>query len=557
MASDTNLRKMNMKQLSQFRDIQQSATIAMVAVALLVALLVGVAQAGERPNIVVILADDMGVGDVSALNPDAKVKTPNLDALAGAGVSFSDAHTSAAVCTPTRYSLLTGRYSWRSQLKERVLSGYSPCLIPKQRETVASMLKKQGYTTALIGKWHLGISWTKKDGSVFTELNPDGSTEEQIDFGAPIQLGPTDLGFDYFFGTAASWDMPPYAFIENDRLHDVPLVKHSGRIAPEPDEVAEARKSGASNDEIKEIAAKYPKASWRPGIAAVDMKPTNAMPRITQRTVKYIRDYEDDSPFFLYMPLTAPHTPVTPNKQFVGTSQAGTYGDFVHEVDDAVGQVVEALKESGEYNNTLLIFTADNGYSLKAFPDSRKEHFGHNPSFVYNGAKGRLLEGGHRVPFLVTWPGVVKVGTRCDSLICLSDLFATCAELTGARISDNTAEDSVSLLRLLKGSTEGERDTLVVRDFVGRLAIRKGDWKLSSGQRPQQFKLFNLADDIGEQTNLIKTDLAKVNELTEIIAKFVRDGRSTPGPPQKNDGPPFWEQIDWINKAETARAEDQ
>lgn len=246
------------------------------------------------------------------------------------------------------------------------------------------------------------------------------------------------------------------------------------------------------------------------------------------------------------MPLTAPHTPVVPNEQFKGKSQAGTYGDFVQEVDWAVGEVVKALKASGQLENTLLIFTTDNGYSPKAFPDAQKEQYGHNPSYIYNGCKGRLLEGGHRVPFIATWPGVVDAGSRSDVMICLNDFFATCAEITGSEIPDNTAEDSFSFLSALKGSTTPVRDTLVSRDFGGYLAIRQGGWKLCFSKNANAYKLYNLADDIGEQKNLFKSNPEKVEQLTATITKLVQDGRSTPGAKQKNDGEEWWKQLCWI-----------
>jgi arylsulfatase A-like enzyme len=500
---------------------------------------------GDRPNIVFILADDMGVGDVSALNPEAKVNTPALDAMIKEGMHFTDAHTSSAVCTPTRYGLMTGRYSWRTRLKEKVLGGYSPCIIPAERETVASLLKKQGYQTAMIGKWHLGISWLKKDGTVETDLKPSGEViEQEIDFKAPIQLGPTHVGFDYFFGTAASWDMPPYAFIENEYIQYEELVKSSGCDYPLPAEVVAAKESGMSKAELKKLQSGYPKAAWHKGLAEKSMKPTDAMSEFTRRTVEYIQNVNTDTPFFIYMPLTAPHTPVTPGAQFVGTSQAGIYGDFVHEVDWTVGQVIDALKAKGVFENTLLIFSTDNGYSRKAFPDARKEAYGHNPSYIYNGTKGRLLEGGHRVPFLVTWPGTVAAGTRSDVMICLTDFFATCADITGASFADNAGEDSESFLSALKGDPSSIRNTLVMRDFSGYLAVREGDWKLCFS-RTGNHKMFDLATDLGEQKSVMSSNPEKVESLKALLSKIVHEGRSTSGTPQKNDGPEWWKQLCW------------
>jgi len=515
----------------------------------------GVLAASSKPNIVFILADDMGVGDVAALNPEAKVTTPNLDGLVAGGMHFTDAHTSSSVCTPTRYGLMTGRYSWRSQLKERVLSGYDPCLISKDRKTVALMLKENGYNTAMVGKWHLGITWTKKDGSVFTAVKSDTKgIEEQIDFSAPIQLGPHQVGFDYFFGTAASWDMAPYAFIENDHLQYSELVPYEGApLAPAPQELVVAKKNGASKDELKKIANKYPKAAWRSGVHEKGLKASDALPELAKRASGYIADYKGDKPFFLYVPFTAPHTPVVPTKAFLGKSRAGTYGDFVQEVDWAVGEVVKALKASGKYENTLLIFATDNGYSPKAFPEAQKKKYGHNPSYIYNGRKGRLTEGGHRVPFIATWPGIVKAGTKSDVMVCLTDFFATCAEMVGAEVADNTAEDSVSFLPVLKGGTEPTRNTLVSRDFSGYLAIRKGDWKLCFSKNPNAYKLYNLGDDIREENNLLKSSPEKAGMLKATLTKIVDDGRSTPGGKQKNDGPKRWKQLCWLKDMERGK----
>jgi arylsulfatase A-like enzyme len=317
-------------------------------------------------------------------------------------------------------------------------------------------------------------------------------------------------------------------------------------LVPDPPELAKAKKDGASRDELKKIANKYPKAAWRPGVHDKGLKASDALPEIAKRASGYIADYKEDKPFFLYVPFTAPHTPVVPTEAFRGKSQAGTYGDFVQEVDWAVGEVVKALKASGKYENTLLIFATDNGYSIKAFPDAAKKKYGHNPSYIYNGRKGRLTEGGHRVPFLVTWPGVVKAGTQSDVMVCLTDFFATCAEITGAEIADNTAEDSVSFLPVLKGSSEPIRDTLVSRDFSGYLAIRKGDWKLCFSKNPNAYKLYNLGNDIGEQQNLLKSNPEMIQTLEATLTQIVDDGRSTPGAKQQNDGAKRWKQLCWL-----------
>jgi arylsulfatase A-like enzyme len=507
------------------------------------------ADASDKPNIVFILADDMGIGDVSGLNKDSKIQTPNLDRMIKSGMTFTDAHTSSSVCTPSRYGIITGRYCWRSRLKGRVLSGYSPSLIPLERETVASMLKKNGYNTAMIGKWHLGITWQKKDGSVYSDLKVDSAkAEKEIDFQKPIKVGPYQLGFDYFIGPAASWDMPPYAFIKNDKLEYSELVQHSGHIYPEPKEIVEAKGKGVKGKELSELRKQFPKAAWRPGLKDKNMRATDAVPKLAELTEKYISDYSSDKPFFLYLPITAPHTPVVPNKEFLGKSRAGIYGDFVTEIDWFVGKVLKALKEKGVYDNTLLIFSADNGYSAKAFPNSRKEKYKHNPSYIYAGCKCRLTEGGHRVPFIVTWPGVVKADTKNSDLISLMDFYATCADIVGAKIADNRAEDSYSFLAELKGNGRSKRDSIIHQDFSGYLGIRKGDWKLLFSKNSKKVSLYNLKDDIGETKNLVKTNPEKVKELTNAITKIVNDGRSTPGEKLQNDGSMGWEQLNWIEK---------
>ena len=267
----------------------------------------------QKPNIVFILADDMGVGDVSCLNAESKIQTPALDTLASEGRIFTDAHSGSSVCTPTRYSLLTGRHAWRTTLKERVLNAYSPCLIPKGRDTVASLLKRNGYKTAMIGKWHLGLDWTPKAG--IKEIK----SEEDVDFTKPLSHGPLDLGFDYWYGPAASWDMAPYAFMKNRMIASQDLVPTDPKTEhyPRPQEYLDAQAKGLKGKELNDIMKKYPKAAWRKGLMQKGMKATDAMPLITEGAVQYIHEQSSDKPFFLYMPLTAPHTPVTPSENGV------------------------------------------------------------------------------------------------------------------------------------------------------------------------------------------------------------------------------------------------
>jgi arylsulfatase A len=499
----------------------------------------------EKPHIIYILADDMGTGDVSCINPESKINTLEIDQLASEGAIFNDAHSGSSVCTPTRYGLMTGRHSWRTTLKERVLNAYSPCLIPKERDTVASLLKRNGYKTALIGKWHLGLDWTPKSGK------SEVKEEADVDFSQPLKHGPLDLGFDTWFGPAASWDMAPYAFMQDRMIATQDLVPTNPKTEhyPKPQEYLDAQAAGTKGKELQAIMKKYPKAAWRKGMKAKDMKATDAMPLITNCAVQYISDYKSDNPMFIYMPLTAPHTPVTPSERWRGKSGAGSYGDFTLEVDWSVGEVVKALKAKGIFENTLLIFTADNGASLKAIPEVFAEKYKHNPHHIYAGAKGRTLEAGHRVPFIVSWPKQIKAGMKSDATVSLNDLYATCAEIFGEKIAPNTAEDSVSMLAELKGSLGTER-TLIHQSFPGDLAIRVGDWKLSYLNIPNKTALINLKDDVGEENNLIKTNPEKAAELKKAFAKVIRDGRSTPGVAQSNEGPEVWKQIEWIKEVQ-------
>ncbi|HIA47691.1 MAG TPA: hypothetical protein EYN96_06910 [Candidatus Hydrogenedentes bacterium] len=314
----------------------------------------GVCSWGETPNIVFILADDMGYGDVQALNADGKIPTPHIDSLVRNGMSFTDAHTTSAVCTPTRYGLLTGRYNWRTRLEKGVLWGYSRHLVGVNRATVGGFLAKQGYSTACVGKWHLGMDWSLNGGGL-ADTGADGWT---IDYEKPIANGPTARGFDYFFGISASLDMYPYVYIENDRVAGVPTVE---------------------------------KAFFRLGPAHEDFEAVDVLPTLTGKATAYIDEQsKSEKPFFLYFPLTAPHTPIEPTADWDGKSGMNGYADFVMQVDDTVGQVIAALKRNGVMENTLLIFTSDNGCSPEANFRELAEH-GHDPSYVFRGHKAEAL----------------------------------------------------------------------------------------------------------------------------------------------------------------------
>ncbi|MDB2385622.1 arylsulfatase, partial [Polaribacter sp.] len=488
----------------------------------------------QQPNIIYILADDLGYGDVQTFNPEGKIATPNLDQMAKNGVKFTDAHTSSAVCTPTRYGILTGRYNWRSTLKSSVINGYSPSLIKQERTTVAEMLKSQNYNTAFIGKWHLGWDWK------ITRESPKPNSlklSPTVNFTAPVKNGPSTHGFDYSFGFCGSLDMAPYVYVENDMPTMVPT----------------------------KYTANKKKKFWRKGLTADDFVHQTVLQDLTDKAVNYIgTKAKDKKPFFLYFPLPAPHTPILPSEAFLGKSNTNEYGDFVMQVDDVVGQIRKELERQGISENTILVFTSDNGCSPKA--DFKElATFNHNPSAVYRGFKADIFEGGHRVPFIVEWPAKAQKNKSTDKTICTTDFFATCAALTGYKIKDSEAEDSNSMLPLIIGSEDTDiREYTVHHSISGDFAIRKGDWKLitcpgSGGwsyPRPRQIKnqkldlpkmqLYNLKEDIGETNNLIATYPKKAAELKAALKKIILDGRSTSGAIQKNEGMDNWPQIESI-----------
>jgi arylsulfatase A-like enzyme len=487
----------------------------------------------DKPNIVVILADDLGYGDVQRFNPAGKIPTPNIDALAGAGTILTDAHSPSAVCSPTRYGLMTGRYAWRSKLKSGVLGGLSPRLIEPNRLTVAQLLKDNGYHTACIGKWHLGMDWQLKPGKSVTELGVEPREQVfNVEYDKPIKNGPNAVGFDYYFGISASLDMVPYTFIENDKV-----------VANPTEDRDFAMMFG------KESGPRTRKGPTAPGFEANDV-----LPALRDKAVSYIGERaKAQKPFFLYLPLTAPHTPIAPTKDW--QKKSGTdapYMDFVMATDAVVGDVLAALKKHGFEDNTLVIFTSDNGCAPSAdFPALAK--LGHNPNYVFRGSKADIYEGGHRLPFVVRWPGKVKAKGESKALAVHTDIFATCAEAIGAKLPDDAAEDSVSLLPALGVTTGPTRAGLVVHSAPGFFGVREGKWKLClcpgsggwSAPRPGSkdevglpaVQLFDLDADIGEKTNLQDKHPDVVARLTKQLETWVADGRSTPGKPQKNTTP--------------------
>jgi arylsulfatase A-like enzyme len=474
-----------------------------------------VACAAQKPNIVYILCDDLGYGDIQCLNPErCKIKTPNVDRLAKEGMIFTDAHSSSSVCTPTRYGILTGRYNWRSRLQRGVLPPYAPALIAAERLTVPAFLKQNGYHTAAIGKWHLGWTWPKQG--------------DQMDFTRPIADGPITRGFEYYFGTDVP-NYPPYCFIENDRTVGMPSV-------PLPTNLLK-----------NHLASK-------PGPALPDWKLEEILPTLTDKACGYIaRQAKRGAPFFLYFPLTAPHTPLAPTQEWQGKSGLNSpYADLVMQVDATVGRVLEALDRAGVANSTLVIFTSDNGCA-HYIGVKELEAQGHYPSEWLRGYKSDIWDGGHRVPFIVRWPEVVKPGSSCAQLTCLTDLMATCAEITGAKLPENAGEDSFSFLPLLKGKEEPIRETVIHHSIGGLFAIRSQEWKLelcagsggwsapkdgealNAGLPPLQ--LYNMISDYKETKNVAVENKKVVEAMTRQLEALVENGRSTPGAMQANDVP--------------------
>jgi len=484
----------------------------------------------DKPNIIYILADDLGYGDLSCLNKESKIQTPNLDALANQSVVFTDAHTSSAVCTPTRYGILTGRYNWRTKLKSWVLEGYSPELIPSDRSTLASMAKEQNYETACIGKWHLGWEWANIE-----------SGKDSVDFSQKIKNGPTSNGFDYFYGFSGSLDMPPYVWVENDQPTMVPT---------------------------KVVDCGEERYGWfRDGVCAEDFNHEQALPQLAKRASNYIKDKaKNEKPFFLYFPLPAPHLPILPTDEFKGKSGLDSpYADFVIMVDWVVGEVTKTLKEHGIEDNTLIVFTSDNGCS-PAVNYKQLLSKGHNPSYKFRGTKADIFEGGHRVPFFISWPNKIQP-KESQALISTTDFYATLADILNIPLKENEGEDSFSMLKVLGLDSDlPQRKSTVMHSGRGQFAYRKGDWKVcfcpgSGGwsypdpgkdkevilQMPK-VQLYNLKNDIAEKENLHESYPEMITELKEELSEIILSGRSTKGIPQKNDGPEYWEQLKFLKE---------
>ena len=470
----------------------------------------------DTPNVILVMADDLGIGDISPTNSQCKIKTPHLQKMADEGLTFLDAHTPSSVCTPTRYGLLTGRYNWRSRLARGVLSGTSSHLIPAKRPTLGHLMKKAGYHTAMIGKWHLGWDWYKNG--------------NKIDFTKPVKNGPDINGFDQYYGHCGSLDMPPYVWVD------------TGKITAPPDRV-----EGVTRNQD-------PYGWYRKGPIGSDFHIAEVLPHLFEKSIAYVSSQADSAkqgkPFFLYLALPAPHTPIVPVPPFKDASGLNPYGDFVMQVDHHMGQLFETLQKTGIDKQTLVIFTSDNGCSPQANFELLQSK-GHYPSERYRGHKADIYEGGHRVPFIVRWPEVIPSGQQTKAMACLTDVYATLEALTKQTKGTLGGEDGFNLLPVFKGKSHSVRDSLISHSIGGSFAIRKGSWKLClsagsggwSAPREAEAKkkglpsmqLFNLKTDPAESKNLIAEESAKVNELLLLLDLQVKNGRSTPGEPVSND----------------------
>ncbi|MCK4817738.1 arylsulfatase, partial [bacterium] len=414
----------------------------------------------EKPNILILFVDDMGYGDPECYNSASLIPTPNINSLANQGVMFTDAHSPSAVCSPTRYGLLTGRYSWRTRLKKGVIQPYGKPLIKEDRITLPKFLKEEGYITACIGKWHLGFEWGAADensNKKYVEERPYGS----FDVSKPIGGGPLKAGFDYYFGL----DLPssPLCYIENNEI-----------TGPIP--------------EIRMPAGMY--GGGGTGLMQKDFVQEQMQPILTNKTVEYINQYganKPDKPFFLYASFVSPHAPIVPTKKFKGKTEAMPYGDYVHQTDYHIGEIIQALKKNNLTENTIVIFTSDNGSPSRSGAGeyqsgpigSVQDQSNHNPSYHWRGRKGDIWEGGHRVPFIVRWPEKFPKGEICSELICLTDIYASLSALLNRKMREDEGDDSFNILPLFFNPKQGNiREDLVLHSLDGVFAIRKGDWKM-------------------------------------------------------------------------------
>lgn len=525
----------------QFRTI---VTLAFLACSVAPASATEPTASPERPNILIIYTDDQGYGDVSCLNPEAKFETPNFDRLAREGITFTDGHCSDTVCTPSRYGLLTGRYSWRTELKRGVLGAEHPCLISDDRMTLASLLREQGYRTAMVGKWHLGMDFP-------------GEIADR-DWSQPVRDMPLDKGFDHFWGIPASMNYGVLAWFEGRH----PLTPPTLYTRKKPNAIA------ISDYRIKppyDAKPQYQTVNGERRLkrneleVAADFVDADCLTRFTDQTIAWLeKNAAPDSqaePFFLYLPYTSPHKPVIPIERFRGKSEAGAYGDFMMETDWHVGRIMDTLQRLDVDRQTMVILTSDNG------PENtwreRIERHGHRSNGSYREGKRSIYEGGHRVPFFIRWPEKIEAGRVCDTPICQTDLLATIAGLLQVPLPPQAGEDSVDLSGLLIGDAETadeqannlaqSRPPMVHHAMNGRFAVRHGRWKLvMESRQPQRSReLYDLETDPQESHNRLAEHPEVAERLAEQLRTIVRDGRTTDGPPQPNDTE-WWSDLSWM-----------
>jgi len=491
---------------------------------------VGIAWA-KQPNVLILYADDLGFGDLGCYNKKSRIPTPNLDRLASESVRFTDGHSSSGICTPSRFAMLTGRHHWRDF--HGIVNAFGGSVFKPERLTLPEMLKEKGYKTAAIGKWHLGWNWDAiRNKEVRAITVQEGRRKKQqlgpeaFDWTKSIPNGPLDHGFDYYFGDTVI-NFPPYCWIENDK------------VVKAPDTLMQTGKW----KKIKE-------GGWecRPGPMVTGWDPYENIPTTTKKGVDYIKEAaKAEEPFFLYFAYPAPHAPIIPNDEFDGKSKAGPYGDFVYETDHSIGQLLQALKDSGQAENTIVIFSADNGPEHYAY--TRDAKFDHWSAHPFRGLKRDAYEGGHHVPFMVKYPGVTMAGTVNDALVSQIDIMATLASVVGYDLPDkNAAEDSHDLLPLLKGQVKSIRTSHIHNTFDHTWAFREGDWVLVTGKsghhsrvtkewlkkhdypktESKQPRLFNLREDIGQRNDLAAKHPEKVKAMEASLARIREQGYSAP-----------------------------
>ncbi|TWT60685.1 sulfatase family protein [Rubinisphaera italica] len=489
---------------------------------------VSAAAQPRQPHVVIILADDMGLGDVTALNKYSQIPTPNLDKLARQSLVFTDAHAAGSYCVPSRYGLLTGRYMWRTRLGSGGnLANFAGTLIEPGRKTIANLLQNAGYFTGLVGKWHQGLDWKLHDESEREQIRVDPNYQNfnNIDFASPAMKGPKDYGFNYSFGTAGSAEMNPAAFIENNRITVIPTMTSAQ---------AKAKHGEWYGRDDNIVAEGY----------TID----RLVPTLSNKACEFVETAvrtKPDQPFFLYYAMTTPHNPIVPHKEFVGKSSAGTYGDFVVELDYHVGELLQKLVDLGIVDNTLVIFTSDNGPVNRTKGYSQRwvrgdtMIYGHDSNGPCSGWKGGLEEGGHRVPFLVRWPAVIKPGEQCSTTIVFNDVLPTLAEILDISLDNTTAEDGVSFYQALKGESRpvSFHKAIIHNHHNGTFAVRRGPYKLMihgpntidevlNDSVPVSFTLYNLDQDIEETTDISKQNPEQIRQMHALLKQYVKASTS-------------------------------